>query len=442
LSAILRHPLLRAVSRWQVVALSINDVIGSGVYLLPATAALLLGGASLWSVLLAGVCVLFIVLCFAEAGSLFDRPGGPYLYAREAFGDFVGFEVGWMSWLVRVTVAASLSNAFALACGEWTDAVDRGVGRALVIALCLAFLAAINIAGVKHSARTAVILAFGKILPLVVLIAFGLFALDLSRVDLSTAPPVAKLGEAAFLLLFAYAGFESTGAAAGEYKNARRDLPFALLLMIVGVTAIYTLVQLVALGTVPDLAHTKQPLAAAARILIGPFGASLLTVGALLSILGTNNNSTLNGARYMYALAESGRIPAFFGHVHPRFRTPWIAILTQMALALPLALSGSFTELAALSVIARMAAYIGTCAAVPVLRRKLPKTHRTIRLPGGPLIPIVALGLCAFLLTFARPRSLVLGAIALAVGALIYVIGRPSGQSPGTAASLPRGVRL
>jgi basic amino acid/polyamine antiporter, APA family len=212
--------------------------------------------------------------------------------------------------------------------------------------------------------------------------------------------------------------------------------------MIVGVTAIYTLVQLVALGTVPDLAHTKQPLAAAARILIGPFGASLLTVGALLSILGTNNNSTLNGARYMYALAESGRIPAFFGHVHPRFRTPWIAILTQMALALPLALSGSFTELAALSVIARMAAYIGTCAAVPVLRRKLPKTHRTIRLPGGPLIPIVALGLCAFLLTFARPRSLVLGAIALAVGALIYVIGRPSGQSPGTAASLPRGVRL
>ncbi|HYU16171.1 MAG TPA: APC family permease [Candidatus Acidoferrum sp.] len=412
--------LLRAVSRWQIVAVSINDVIGSGVYLLPARAAALLGAASMSAVPVAGLCVLLIVLCFAEAGSKFDRAGGAYVYTREAFGDFIGFEVGWMTWVTRVTVAATLSAAFADAFGEWWAGAASGWGRALAVVLSLLFLTGINIAGVKHGARAAVVLVVGKVLPLLVLIAIGIFAVDWSRIDLMARPPLAGLPKAALLLLFAYAGFENTAAPAGEYRNAQRDVPFALFVMIAAVTVIYSLAQLVALGLVPDLAHSPRPLAAAARVLLGPFGASLLTVGGLLSILGTNNNTTLAGARYLYALADSGRIPRFFGSVHPRFRTPWIAILTQTAIALPLALTGSFVELAELSVIARMAAYIGTAASVPFLRRKLPDTPRTIRLPGGPAIPIATLAVCAFLLRSAKGSNLVAGAAALAVGAVIY----------------------
>src|SRR5688572_32946687 len=102
------HPhLLRVISRWEIVALSVNDVIGSGVYLiLPVAAAALLGPASVWAILAAGLAVLLLVLCFAEAGSHFDAAGGAYLYTRAAFGELIGFEVGWMTWIARISTVA------------------------------------------------------------------------------------------------------------------------------------------------------------------------------------------------------------------------------------------------------------------------------------------------------------------------------------------------
>ena len=422
--------LLRAVSRWQVVALASNDVIGSGVYLLPATAALFLGAASPWAVLAAGGLVLMLVLCFAEAGSMFDQPGGAYIYTREAFGDFIGFEVGWMSWIARLTATATLSAGFAQAVQKvWPVAGTEG-GRAFTIVVALILLTVVNVAGVKHGARTAVILVVSKVLPLLLLIAVGVFAIQWDRIFPVPAPDAAGLGGAALLLLFAYAGFENTAAAAGEYKNPQRDVPFGLVVMIVGVTAIYTLIQLVALGVVPDLAHSRTPLADGAGILFGVAGIYLLTIGAMLSIFGTMNNSVLGGGRYLYALSERGHLPRVFASIHPTFRTPWIAIMVQTGIALLLALTGSFAELAQLSVMARMASYIGTAAAVLVLRTKMPDTPRRIRLPGGPAIPVAALLVCALFLTSATSRNAIAGAIALTVGAVIYLVGsrraRPS----------------
>lgn len=414
--------LLRAVSRWQVVALSVNDVIGSGVYLLPAAAAASLGPASLWAILAAGLCVLLIVLCFAEAGSRFDQPGGGYVYTREAFGELAGFEVCWMTWVARVTVAASLSAGFAQAVsGVWSGAA-AGWGRAALIAGPLLLLTAINVAGVKHGARLAVVLVAGKVIPLLLLVAAGLFAMSWERIDLAVVPAAGDLGQASLLLLFAYAGFENTATPASEYVDPQRDVPFALLVMIGSVTLLYTAVQLVALGLVPDLARATTPLADAAGLIAGPAGVWLLTVGAAMSILGTNNNTVLAGSRYLYAMAERGRLPALFAGVHPVYRTPWVALCLQTALALPLALTGTFVELAALSVIARMATYIGTCAAIPVLRRKLPPGR--FLLPGGPLIPIAALVMCVAVLSSATARNLVAAGIALAAGAVIYALGR------------------
>jgi amino acid transporter len=415
--------LLRAVSRWQVVSLAANDVIGSGVYLLPATAALFLGAASPWAVLAAGGLVLMLVLCFAEVGSLFDRPGGAYVYTREAFGDFVGFEVGWMTWIARLTSTASLSVGFAQAVtAVWPAAATTG-GRALIIVLALVLLTAINVAGVKHGARTAVILVVSKVLPLVILIGVGVLAIHWDRLFPVPAPSMEGLNGAALLLLFAYAGFENTAAAAGEFKNPQRDVPFGLIVMIIGVTAIYTLIQLVALGVVPDLAHSETPLAQAAGMLLGPGGIYLLTVGAMLSIFGTMNNTVLMGGRYLYALSESGRLPRVFASVHPTFRTPWIAIMTQTGIALPLALSGTFAELAQLSIMARMATYIGTAASVLVLRAKMPDAPRRFRLPGGPIIPVAALLVCLLFLSSATLKNAIAGVIALVAGAIIYAVG-------------------
>ncbi|HEX5758169.1 MAG TPA: APC family permease [Thermoanaerobaculia bacterium] len=416
--------LRRVVSRWEIVALSLNDVIGSGVYLLPATAAAILGAASVGAVVAAGFAVLLIVLCFAEAGSYFDRPGGAYLYARTAFGDLVGFEVGWMTWLARVASVASLSAGFAQALGYLLPAARAGVWRGLAIALPILVLTVINVLGVKAAARTAVLLAIGKIVPLLVFVGVGAFAF--SRATLAGAAPTGEgtLGEAALLLLFAYAGFENTAAPAGEFKNPRRDVPFALITQIVLVTLIYSGVQLVALGTLPDVARSETPLADAARLFLGGWGGWLLTLGAVVSILGTISNTMLSGPRYLFALAEDGYGPRFLASVHPRFRTPAAAVVLQAAVALPLALSGTFVQLAALSVVARLATYIGTAAAVPILRRKLAALPGTVRLPGGPLIPIAAVLVCLALAASAQLRNLIAGAIAIAAGAVIYLLRR------------------
>jgi amino acid transporter len=412
---------LRAVSRWEIVALSVNDVIGSGVYLiLPVAAATLLGPASVWAILAAGVAVLLLVLCFAEAGSLFDTPGGAIVYTRAAFGDFVGFEVGWMTWIARISSIAGLSVFFARAVGYLWDGANHGLGQAATIVLPLLALTWINVVGVKSGARTAVFLAWGKVLPLVLLVSVGIFAVDWHRVFPVPTPERANFMKAALLVLFAYAGFENTAAPAGEFKNPKRDIPFALIVQIVIVTAIYTLVQLVAIGTIPNLGLSQTPLADAGRLLMGPVGGFLLTIGAVLSVLGTNNNTVLAGPRYLYALAEGGRLPAFLARIHPRYRTPHVAILTQTGVALALVLTGTAEELAVLSAIARLATYIGTCLAVPVLRRKLPSTPRTIRLPGGPTIPILALVICVLFLSAAEAKNWIAGGIALAAGAAIY----------------------
>jgi APA family basic amino acid/polyamine antiporter len=418
----------RAVTRWQIVGLSMDGVIGSGVYLLPAATAALLGPASLWAVPLAGLAVLLLVLCFAEAGSHFDEPGAGYVYTRHAFGELAGFQVGWMTWLSRVASAAALWNGFAQALTFFWPGAAGGATRSAVILTPLAFFVAVNVVGVKHGARLSVGLAIAKILPLLLLIVVGLPAIDWRLISPMPAPEPAKLGGAAILLLYAYAGFENAGAAAGEFANPKRDVPFALLTLIATVTLLYTLIQFVALGTLPDLAARAAgaPLADAAVLVVGVWAGAIMTLGAAVSIGGNAGNTMLVGPRYLYALAKDGFGPEILGRVHARYHTPAWAIAINGILVAVLALSGSFVQLATLSVVARIATYVGTAAAVPILRRKLAGGQHTIVLPGGPTIPILALVLCLAFLASATVANLISGLIALVVGGMIYVFRRPA----------------
>jgi amino acid transporter len=170
------------------------------------------------------------------------------------------------------------------------------------------------------------------------------------------------------------------------------------------------------------LAGSATPLADGGQRLLGTAGGLIMTVGAAVSILGTNSNTMLAGPRYLYALADAGALPRPLARIHPRFKTPYVAILIQAALSLPLALTGTFAELARLSVIARLATYLGTAAAVPILRRKLPPDERAVRLPGGPLIPILAFLVALALLAAAKRESLLAGGAALVIGALLYAV--------------------
>lgn len=418
--------LRRAVTRWEIVGLALNDVIGSGIYLLPAAATALLGSASLLAVGAAGAVVALVVLCFAEAATYFDRPGSAYLYTREAFGDLVGFQVGWMAWLTRVAAAASLSVGFAQALSYLLPAAAAGWVRAVVIAGPLLALAAINIVGVKTGVQTAMGLVVVKSVPLLVFVGVGVFFFSNEVFASQGAASVGGWGPAALLLLFAYAGFENTPALAGEYRNPRRDVPFALLTQIVIVTGLYLGVQAVCLGVLPGLASSETPLADAGKILMGSLGGWMLTVGAVVSILGTNGNTVLAGPRYLFAMAEDGFLPRALARVHPRYRTPATAIAAQTLIALPLALTGSFVGLAALSVVARLATYLGTAAAVPVLRRKLTARPGSFRLPGGMAIPLAAAVLSIALGASASPENLIVAAVALGAGFALFAWSRRS----------------
>lgn len=416
----------RSVSKWEIVGLSINDVIGSGVYLLPAGAALLLGSVSIWAVFLAGCAVAVLVLCFAAASSYFDEQGGAYLYAREAFGAFIGFQIGWMTWLARVTSVASLSAGFALACSFFLPTLAHGWSRAVLIAAAIGMLTFINVIGVKHGAKMAVFITIAKFIPLLLFIGIGFSAIDWTLLQVPT-PSVSfdSMTKAILLILFAYVGFESTPGAAGEFKNPQKNIPFALLIMVLLVTITYTLIQFVAVGTFPNLATSGAPLAEAAAYFSGSGLAVVLTVGAMVSILGNMGNTILMGPRYLYALANDGYLFSFLAKIHPRYNTPAAAILVQSAIALVLALSGSFVQLAMLSIIARVATYAGTAAAVPVLRKKHPNRRGIVKLPGGYFIPLVALCLCLVFLLSASVENLIAGATALVLGAVIYILKSP-----------------
>ena len=419
--------LLRAVGRWQILGLSINSVVGSGVYLLPATAFALLGPFSVWGVLLAGLTVSLLVLCYAKAGSYFDVQGGSALYAREAFGPFAGFQVGWTIWLTRIATAASLANGLADATARFWAPAGSGGARLLVVAASLLGLAAINIAGVRQAAQVSLVLVVGKLLPLALFVGIGVAHVDAGLAGASAggaAPNLRHAGEAGLLLLFAYAGFEDLSVAAGEFQQPRRNVPFALVAMIVLVTVLYAAVQWVAQGTLPGLASSTTPLADAAAAFGGEGLALLVTVGAALSILGTSNATMLLGPRFLHTLAEAGYGPRVLAAIHPRFHTPAVAIAVQCALALALATSGSFVQLALLSMVTRLLAYLTTAASVLVLRRRHGDPAGSFRLPGGPLVPCGALVLALLLLAAASPAHLLAVALAMGVGSLFYAFPR------------------
>lgn len=413
--------LIRTVGFWGLVAMCINAVVGSGVFLLPFESYKLLGPFSLWAPLLFAVPVFILVLCFAEAASHFSEPGGAYLYARTAFGDFVGFETGWMNWLARVTSLASLSNGFVIALALFFPVLKEGAPRAAIITISILILAAIHFIGVRYGAASIYVFTFGKLIPLVGFIILALAVWKTNPLPGSFTLPTGdvKWSEAALFMLFAYAGFENLGVPAGEYKNPRRDLPFALLIGILAIAIIYVLVQLGAMSALPDLSKSDTPIASAATEIIGPIGGMIVTIGALLSMAGTNSGTMLEGSRMLYALSLDRRLGPI-SYVHPRFHTPTVAIIIHTIAALAFALSGSFRQLALLSAVARLATYLMTCLAVPRLR----KLNEGFRTPGL-IVPILGtlVGL-AFVASLNRDK-IIAAAIALTVGALIYFVSRP-----------------
>lgn len=419
-----RPQLLRAVGLLSLTAIAVNGMVGSGIFVLPAQVAKLLGPAGLSAYLAAGMAAGLIILCFAEVGALFDRSGGPYLYAHAAFGSFVGFEIGWMMLLARVTAMAAISNAFSSYLGFFWPWAGSGVGRVMVIVGAIAVLAIINYRGVQYGTWTINLLTVSKLAPLLIFVVAGLFFLDPHRPPAWTIPQPAALRQASLLLIFAYGGFEFAVVPGEEVIRPRRNIPIALLTAIAFVAGLYVLIQFVAQGTLPDLALSPTPLASASRAFLGPLGGILLTAGAVFSTTGTNSALMLVTPRILFAMAEAGQLPRIFARVHARFRTPYVAILATALAGCVCAMYSGFASLAAISAIARLLTYMSTSAALPVLRRKMPDAQRWFTVPGGATIPIAALAISVWLLAGSTKAQLEISGATLAAGAVVYVCHR------------------
>jgi len=391
--------LVRAIGRWSLAALMVNIMIGSGIFGLPSALAGLLGRASLLALLIGAIAAGVIGACFSEVASYFTVAGGPYLYARVAYGRFIGLQVGWMYWLVRLTAPAASANLFVVYLGEfWPRANDR-VPRALILGVLIGGLALVNCLGVKKAARISDVFTVAKLLPLVVVAIAGMAFLSthpqVSNISTHT-PHLREWLKASLLIVFAYGGFDAAITATSEIKNPRRDAAAALLVALTACTLLYLAVQWTALATVPNLANSSGPLTDSAGITLGHAGAVLIAAGALISVFGNLSANTLAVPRITFALAEQGDFPAFFAWVHPRFRTPYVSICVFALLVWAFALGGNFAWNATLSAIARLSYYAAVCVAVPVLRRKLPGAAQ-FRLVGGTWFAVTGVVICAIL---------------------------------------------
>jgi amino acid transporter len=394
-------------------------VIGSGIFFLPGEAAAVLGPAAVFAYLVSAVLCTLLVLSFAEVGGRFEGTGGPMLYGQAAFGDTVGFLVGWITWLVRVASWAALANGLVIA----IDTLIPGIAayRLTVLAAIFVILAGANIAGVTMGARITTLFAAAKLVPLAAFIVIGLFFLERTNFEPFAPQGLGNLGLGTLMILYAFVGFEVLTVPGGEMRDPRRSVPRALLVTMGVVAVVYLGVWAVTTGTHPALAGSTNPIAEAARHFLGPVGGTLIAVGIFLSVFGTNAGSALVAPRCLYALAEKRLLPKPLAHIHPRTRTPVVAIVVTAVISFALAASGSFVELAVLSVIGRFAQYVPSCLAVPVLRRRTDVEPATVTLPFGPVIPLLAIAVYAWLLASSEPKTLLWGLVGLLSGLLFYL---------------------
>jgi len=425
----LSEGLVRAIGRWSLAALVVNCIIGSGIFGLPSVLASLVGRASILAVILAAVAMAVIMACFAEVASRFAETGGPYLYAREAFGRFMGIQVAWLLWFVRLTACAANANLFVDYLGEFWLRSTQPAPKLAILTLLIGVLAVINLRGVRAGAHVSNFFTAAKLGALGFVAVAGAIYLTASHRLVPAAGASATASNwvrALVLLIFAYGGFEAALVSAGEAKNPRRDMPFGLFAALIICALIYGVIQWVVVGVLPDPGHSERPLADVVRIVIGHSGAALIAVGALVSVYGYLSGNMLGAPRLTFALAERGDFPSWFGLVHPRYRTPYFSILVFAALMWLLALVGSFAGNATLSAGSRLFYYGVVCAALPVLRKKQ-GTPAAVRVPGGIVLAVLGVIICVGMLTRIEYNKSLILLVAVAVAAMNWLAVRGRG---------------
>ena len=415
----------RNLGLWGIWMLVVNGLIGAGIFGLPSGAAALAGEYSILVYAFCALLILPIILCFAELGSYFRGTGGPIRYGTLAFGPFVGFQGGWLYYLARLISFSANAVLLTDSIAYFIEGAGTGTGRIISLAVICVSLSVINVLGSVESIRSMTLFTVIKFAVLILLPLGGFVILGSEVIPSfdSPIPPSANLGAAALLLIYAFVGFEGAVVPAGEAKRPERDMPLGLLLGLAVVAILYMVIQLVSQAAVPDLTNSKTPLLDVSATLFGPVGAILLMVGVAASVIANLISSMFSATRVTYALSLEKSLPRWFGEVHSQYLTPANSVVFFGVAAFLLAAFGSFTVLAAMTVLSRLFLYGMSCAAIPKLRPQFRGEGRFI-LKGGYAIPVLGIAACVWLMLQVSERSIWMTAIFIGIGSILYWVGK------------------
>jgi basic amino acid/polyamine antiporter, APA family len=419
--------LIRALGVPSLAANIVNSTVGAGIFALPALVAAQLGAGAPLAFIICALAMAVFVTSFALAGSRVSLTGGLYAYVETAFGRYIGFIAGVLYFLTAILAASGVVALFADTIGAMAPIFSRAGPHFLIVLLVFGALAWINIRGVQSGARAVWIVTIAKLVPLLLFVGVGIFFVR--RADALTIawPGASSLGRGVLLLIFAFVGIEVALMPSGEVKNFERTVPRAIYLALAITTVLYLLIQLVAQGILGDTLgkYPTAPLAEAASHFFGEPGRSLMLAGASISAFGFLASDVLSSPRVLFAFGRDRFLPKVFAHVHPRFRSPDIAILAYCTIAAALSLSSTFQQLAILSNVAVLVLYFLCCgAAIRLLRRDEPDAPRPFHFPGAWIFPVMGIGISLWILAQATRKELAITALVLAAASILFLVQR------------------
>ena len=409
------------------LALSIvNGVIGAGIFALPAIVSIAMGAFGVFGYIFCSILLAAIMLCYAEIGSRVTTSGGSYAYVEAAFGNFPAYIVNWLyffGW--GILGSAALMNVVADSLAVLFPAFSNALVRALFFFVLIGFMVLINVRGAKQGIGFIKGITIVKLLPLLGIIIFGFSQVKAANLHWEHAPSLKTFGDTALILFFAFAGFETSLGVSGEFKNPKRTVPLGILLGGTIVLIVYMLLQTVTQGVLgADItAYKDAPLAAVAEKIVGPVGAIILLITAAISCFGSVSADVLATPRSLFAAANDGMFPKFLGKVHPKFATPYLAVITYALLIFIFSVSGGFKQLAVLASAAILIIYLAVILATIKLRRnKQAASEKTFRAPGGLIFPCIGIAAIIWLLTSLSKWEILSTIIFIGAVCIIYFI--------------------
>ena len=417
------HQLVRGIGISALTANIISSTIGAGIFVLPALVAKNLGPAAPLAFICCAIAMVLFVTCFAIAGSRVSLTGGLYAYVEVAFGRYVGFLAGVLYGLTALGAVAGVVNVLVNSIAVLAPSLGNPVMRIVVMLVVYGSLVTINVRGVREGAGAVTVLTVAKLLPLLLFVCAGIFFIHPENLTWTAWPGSKALGDSVILLIFAFVGIEVALIPSGEVKNPSRTVPRAAYLALVITTVIYIMIQLVAQGTLGgDLANYKDvPLAEAASKFLGNIGRTILIAGATISAFGFVTSDILSSPRMIFAFGRDGALPAWFAHVHSRYRSPDVAIITYAVLAFALSVTGTFEQLAVLSNVSVLLMYILCCAACWFLvQRDVRADGQPFNFPGMKIVPALAIIAIVWILAHATLREFAINGAVLVVASLLY----------------------